>query len=117
MPPENVPVHVECSIMRNVKASSTKAELGRLCENFQKATYKRTALAEMVPPQPPILVATKNTVTNSLFNGMLKNTQSNSNEILLGQRQNTTKPFPHILRRGREKPSGLCHKKPSNLQP
>ena len=36
MPPENRPVHVECSIMRNVMASATEAELGGLFENCQK---------------------------------------------------------------------------------
>ena len=36
MRPENGPVHVECSIMRNLMASATEAELGGLFENFQK---------------------------------------------------------------------------------
>ena len=35
MPPDNVPVHVECSIVRNVMASATEAELGGLFENCQ----------------------------------------------------------------------------------
>ena len=32
-----------------------------------------------------------------------KKTKSNRNDILLGTRQNTTKPFPHILRKRKEK--------------
>ena len=47
MPSPNGPVHVECSITRNVMESSTKAELGGLFENCQKATATRTDLAEM----------------------------------------------------------------------
>ena len=34
---------------------------------------------------------------------------------LLGQRQNTTKYFRHIMGRGKEKPGGLFHKTPPNL--
>ena len=61
MPPEDVPVHVECSIIRNVMASSTESELGGLFEIFHKATSMRTALEEMVHLQPPTLMATDNT--------------------------------------------------------
>ena len=46
-----------------------------------------------------------------------KNIQSNRHEILLGMQQNTTKPSPHILVRGKEKPVRLCHKTPPNLAP
>ena len=45
MPPQNGPLHIECSIMSNVMASATEAELGGLFENVQKATATRTALA------------------------------------------------------------------------
>ena len=103
MPPENVPVQVECSIMRNVTASSTEAELGGLFENFQKATYIRMALAEMGHLQPPTSASTENTAANSKVKGMTKKKRisSNRHEILLGQRQNPTKPFPHIMGRGK----------------
>ena len=50
MPLKNGPVHVECSIMRNIMASATKAELEGLFENFQKETSTRTALADMGHP-------------------------------------------------------------------
>ena len=72
MPPENGPVHVKCIIMRNVMASATEAELGGLFENFQKATYTRTALAEMGHLQPPTPMATDNTSANSIVNGTEK---------------------------------------------
>ena len=46
-----------------------------------------------------------------------KKIYSNRHDILLDQRQNTTKPFPHILGRRKEKPSGLFHKIQTNLVP
>ena len=45
MLPKNGLVHVECSIMINVVALSTEAELGGLSENQHKVTSIRTALA------------------------------------------------------------------------
>ena len=72
MPPSNGPVHVECSIMRNVMASAMKVEPGGLFENGQKATYMRTALAEMGHLQPPTPVATDNTEADSIVNRAAK---------------------------------------------
>ena len=72
MPPENGPVHVECSIMRNVMASATEEELVGLFESCQKATSVSTSLAEMGHLQPPILVATYNIASNRIVNGMAK---------------------------------------------
>ena len=72
MPPLNGPVHVECSIMRNVMASAMKVELGGLFEKYQKATYMRTALADMCHQQPPTPVATDNTAAKSIVNGTAK---------------------------------------------
>ena len=69
MPSNNGPVHVQYSIMRNVMTSATEAALGRLFENFQKATSMRTALAEMDHQQPPTPVATYNKSANSIVNG------------------------------------------------
>ena len=85
--------------MKNVMESATEAELGGLLENFQKSTSMRTALSEMGHQQPPTPVAMDNTEANSIVNGTAKqkNVPSNRHEILLGQRQNPTKPFPHIL--------------------
>ena len=45
MPPENGPVHVEFSIIRDVMASPTETELGGLFENCQKATSIKSSLA------------------------------------------------------------------------
>ena len=45
MPPENGTVHVEFSIIINVMASATEAELGGLFENCRKATFMRTFIA------------------------------------------------------------------------
>ena len=46
MPPENGPVHVEWSIMRNFIASDMETKLGGLFENCQKATSTQTDLSE-----------------------------------------------------------------------
>ena len=45
MPPKIGSVHVECSTMINIMASSTEAELGGFLENFQKETSIRTVIA------------------------------------------------------------------------
>ena len=54
---------------------------------------------------------------NLRWNSKTKKIQSNRHEILLGQRHNTTKSFPHIKGGGKEKSGGLCHKTPLNLAP
>ena len=104
--------------MRNVMASATEVELGGLFENCQKATSVRTALAEMGHQQPPTPLATYNTAANSIVNRTgKKKISSNRHEILLGQIQNPTKPFPHILGRGKEKHGRLCYKTPTDIAP
>ena len=50
-----------------VISSSVEAELGGLFENFQKATWIETALAEMGHTHPPTPVAINNYVTNSIY--------------------------------------------------
>ena len=72
MPHKNASVHVEFSIMRNVIASATEAELGVLFENCQKATSMITALAEMGHQQTPTPVASDNAAVNSIVNGTAK---------------------------------------------
>ena len=53
--------------------------------------------------QLPTPVETDNTAANIIVNRMAKqNISSNRHEILLGQRHNPTKPFPHILGIGKE---------------
>ena len=72
IPPENGPVHVECSIMRNVMASATESELGGQFENCQTETSMITALSEMGHPQPPKIMETDNTSANSIDYGTEK---------------------------------------------
>ena len=60
MPSKNGLVHVKFSILRNVMASATEADLGGLFEIIQKATSMKTAFAEMGNQQPPTLAATDN---------------------------------------------------------
>ena len=78
IPPKDRPVNVECSIMRNGMASDTEVELVGLFENWQKLTYMRTALAEMVHSQPPTPVATYNTAEISIVNKTVKQERSRS---------------------------------------
>ena len=82
MPLYNVPVHVECSIMRNVMASDTEAELGRLFGNYQRVTFTRTVLAEMGHQQSPTPLETDNTVANIIVNGMAKKKISQAIDII-----------------------------------
>ena len=99
IPLENGPVHVECSITRNVMASSTEEDLGGLFEKCQKTTSTRTDLAEMGHQKPPTTVAAENTASNSIANGTAKQKRSRAIDIIFlsVQRQNSTKPFPYIL--------------------
>ena len=73
----------------------------------------------MVHQQPPPRVATENTEENRIFNenGKEKQIYRNRHYILFGQIQNLTKPFTHILGRGKEKPGRLCHKTPPDMAP
>ena len=101
-------------------ASATEAELGCLFENCQKATSMRTALADMGHPQPPTTTHTGGNrqhigKKNSQCNGKAKNILCNRHDILLGQRQNPTKPFPHIMGRGKGKPVRLFHNAPPGM--
>ena len=66
-------------------------------------------------PQPPTPMDMQYKAAKSIINGTSKQkNKRNIHDILLGQIQNTTKSFKHILRKGKEKPSRLCHKKPPN---
>ena len=73
---ENGTVHVECSTMRNIMASSMEAELGGLFENCQKSTSTRMALAEMGHQQPLKPVTTDNKAAKIIVNGTAKKKRS-----------------------------------------
>ena len=79
-------------------ASVTEAELGGLFENFQTSTAIITSLAETWHQQPTTPVAKYNTAAKTIIDGTanIKNITSNRHDILLGQRQNPKKPYPHI---------------------
>ena len=98
IPPKNGPVHVECSIMRNVMASSTESELGGLFENCQKATSRRTALSEMGHQRPPTPVATESTASNSIVNRKAKQKISQSiNMIFYWVRERIRQNHFHVF--------------------
>ena len=96
-------------------ASANEAELGGFFLNYQKATSIWTAIEEIFHPQQPTSAATENTSENIIVNGTAKKIQSNRHEILLGARQNTTKPFLHILGGRKEKPGRLLNQTPPDL--
>ena len=51
--PLNVPVHVECTTIRNVLASAMEAELGALFVHWQRGAVTRMTLIKMDHGQPP----------------------------------------------------------------
>ena len=51
--PLNVPIHVECTTVRNVLSSAMRAELGALFVNYQRGAATRMGLIEMGHAQPP----------------------------------------------------------------
>ena len=94
----NVSVHVECSIMRNLMVSATKAELGGLFGNCHKATFMRTALAEMGHKQPPTPVETYNTAANRIVNRTAKQKRYPAIDIIFyWGRDRIQKNHSHIL--------------------
>ena len=68
----NVPVHVECKIMKNVLASAMEAEIGALFLNCQQAEILRTTLGELGHPQPVTNIITDNKTANNIINGDAK---------------------------------------------
>ena len=71
-PPLNGAIHITSTIMRNVLASATKAEVGALFHNCQDACMLRTALDEMGHPQPATLVQTDNACAKGIANDTVK---------------------------------------------
>ena len=75
MPPENGPLPVY-SILINVIASATEAELGGLFEDCHKLIFMRMFLSEMGHPQTPTPMEMDNTSANSIINGTSKQKRS-----------------------------------------
>ena len=77
-PPSNGPLHATCSILRNVMASATEAELGGLFYNVQEAIILRTTLEELDHPQPATPTKTDNSTAAGIVIKSLKQRKSRS---------------------------------------
>ena len=70
--PLNGPVHVKCTIMRNVLASAMEAEPGALLVNCQISTAMRMAFIEMGRAQPPTPVVTDSATGDRFVNDNIR---------------------------------------------
>jgi hypothetical protein len=68
----NGAIHVTCTILKLVAASTAEAELGALFLNAQEAKVFRLILAKLGHPQPPIPIHIDNTTTVRIVNNTIK---------------------------------------------
>ena len=81
-PPLNGAIHIVSSIMRNVLASATEAEVGALFHNCQDACMLRTTLDEMGHPQPATRVQTDNACAEGIVNNTVRQRRSKAIDML-----------------------------------
>ncbi len=77
----NGAVHVPCTILKLVAASTAEAELGALFLNTQEAKVFRLVLAKLEHPRPPTPIHIDNTTTVGIVNNPIKCQQSRSMEM------------------------------------
>jgi hypothetical protein len=75
-PPINAPVHIVSSILRNVMASATEAEVGACFHNAQDACPIRTTLIELGWPQPTTPIQVDNSCAHGIINDTVKQRRS-----------------------------------------
>jgi hypothetical protein len=75
-PKINGAIHVHSSIMRQVLASATEAEVGALFYNAQDGSMLRTTLIELGHPQPATPIQTDNEVAEGIINDKVKQRRS-----------------------------------------
>jgi hypothetical protein len=68
----NGAIHINCTILKLIAASTTKAELGALFLNAQKAKVLRLTPNELGHPQPPTPIHINNTTTVGIVNNTIK---------------------------------------------
>jgi hypothetical protein len=68
----NGAVHITCTILKLVAASSAKAELGALFLNAQEAKVIWLVREELDHPQPPTPIHINNITTVSIVNNTIK---------------------------------------------
>jgi hypothetical protein len=80
-PPLNGAIHIICSIMKNVMASASEAELGGLFFNGQEGCPIRAALEFMGHPQPPTPIKTDNFTACGITNETVKQRKSKAMDM------------------------------------
>jgi hypothetical protein len=74
-------VHITCTILKLVAASTAEAELGALFLNAQEAKVIWLVLEELGHPQPPTPIHIDNTTTVSIVNNTIKQHRSQAMEM------------------------------------
>ncbi len=77
----NEAIHITCTILKLVAASTAEAELGALFLNAQEAKVLRLILAELGHPQPPTPIHIDNTTTAGIVNNTIKWQRSQAMEM------------------------------------
>jgi hypothetical protein len=77
----NGAIHITCTILKLVAASTAEAELGALFLNAQEAKVLCLTLAKLGHPQPPIPIHINNTTTVGIINNTIKQQQSRAMEM------------------------------------
>jgi hypothetical protein len=68
----NGAIHITCTTLKLVAASTAKAELGTLFLNAQEAIVLHLTLNELGHPQPPTPIYIDNTTTVGIVNNTIK---------------------------------------------
>jgi hypothetical protein len=105
----NVAIHIMCTILKLVAASTAKAKLGAFCLNAQEAKVLQFTLAKLKHPQPPTPIHIDNTTTIGIVNNTIKRQHSCTMEmqyfwLLDGKTQNN---FKFYYQPGQKKPGQL----------
>jgi hypothetical protein len=75
-PALNGPIHIVSSILRNIMASATEAEVGACFHNAQDAISIRTTLEELGWPQPTTPIQVNNSCAAGIINDIVKQRRS-----------------------------------------
>jgi hypothetical protein len=77
----NGTIHITCTILKLVAASSAKAELGALFLNAQEAKVLHLTLDKLGHPQPPTPIHVSNTTTVGIINNTINRQRSRAMEM------------------------------------
>ena len=77
----NGTIHITCTILKLVAASTAEAELGALFLNAQDAKVMQLVLEELGRPQPPTPIHIDNTFAVGIVNNTIKQQCSRAMEM------------------------------------